>query len=272
MDAKPTLARTLPPEKHVELPGAVALGILASAAVLTCIALAVFSRRLAGAFERPAPAAPLIATAVVVGMHSWLSRRLWRAAKRHSRCGSVPLTAEGAVAWAPSAAVVLYTFGLSWPLSRGVDWLVWMPLWMAEVVWLKAFYSPPFKEVSAASRRVALRGKQQASAAVVGETHAPEAEMEVVQQLTRLRDQHGQESMVGSLRANFGPGQRTTEVYVGFCPPFQGTPTIEVEQTEGPHARLTVGQVLPHGARVDVRLDKPGPAADRVVLDLYACG
>jgi hypothetical protein len=94
----------------------------------------------------------------------------------------------------------------------------------------------------------------------------------LLQQLTRFRDDDGRESIVGTLRADFVTGQRTAELYMGFCPPFDATPACEIEQSDGPPARLASGQVLPHGARIEVRLMEPARAAAQVSIDVVVHG
>jgi len=75
------------------------------------------------------------------------------------------------------------------------------------------------------------------------------------------------------LHCPLAPGQRTGSVHVAFCPPFAGIPKVTAEQISGPPARVRVGVVLPHGARVDVRLAaKPSMAPQLVVLRFAAAG
>lgn len=84
---------------------------------------------------------------------------------------------------------------------------------------------------------------------------------EVTQQIIRARTAEGGEIVTGRLRACFSAGQRTGSVHLAFCPPLDSTPRVEIEQLEGPSARIKTAQVLPYGIRLDVKLasacDKP---------------
>ena len=77
---------------------------------------------------------------------------------------------------------------------------------------------------------------------------------QVTQQLTRSQAADGTEELSGWLRTAFAPGQRTGSIHVAFCPPFATTPELEVEQRDGPEARIKTAQLLPYGVRLDLKL------------------
>jgi hypothetical protein len=267
-----------PPGSHgLASCAAVATAVLAASGAFHLLGFLVVGRRLAGAVDRPAPAAILAATAAMVGVFSWMSRRVWRkaVAPRHGAASLRGLDAF--VGWGPSVVIVLFTLGLSLPLERSIDWLVWTPLWVADVFWLTSFFAgesldDPYRLAGAGiSASATLDGQVSFhQAAVASEDRAGDGVL--LQQLSRHRDRDGHESISGLLRAEFAPGQRTAELYIGFCPPFETTPTIEVEQSGGPPARISTGQSLPHGARIDVRLNEPAAAAECVAVDFFAGG
>lgn len=64
-------------------------------------------------------------------------------------------------------------------------------------------------------------------------------------------------------------GQRLAVFHVGFCPPLSGDPTLEVEQTEGPSAKIRVTDVRAAGARVEVRVADPADGESAVVIEGY---
>jgi hypothetical protein len=274
MDANLSAAVGLPSRRLSQRPKLVTAALLAAATPLTILALLVFIRRLLGAFERPAPPAMLIASALTIGVFAYVSRWLWwsLAPSRGAGAGPSPAGMQAVVKWTPSVAIVLLTIGLSWPLSRLVDWIAWVPLWIADILWRARFAAG---RPTACSKR-AIAGAPEAADPPPGFAADTERDIPagatIVQHLTRFRDQEGHESVAGTLRADFAPGQRTTEVFVGFCPPFNGTPSVEVEQSSGPHARLSIPHVVSHGVRVDIKLKEPASTADTVVLDLYASG
>jgi len=74
----------------------------------------------------------------------------------------------------------------------------------------------------------------------------------------------GTEQVVGWSQVVFAPGQRLARVHLAFCPPFARSPICEAETTDGPAANVQVGQLLPHGARLEVRLDEA--PAERTIL------
>lgn len=255
---------------------AVDAAIQVTNAALLGLGLVVLGRRLVGAVERPAPATLLLATAAVIGLFSWMSRRWWRAAVPSNGTAAMRLV-DSVVGWGPSLAMIFLTLGLSFPMDRYLDWLVWTPLWVADVLWRKSFFAgEPLQDVDGiadqAPQSAAKRQTDVAEAPGEETTKDDITEGVLLQRLSRVRDADGRESIVGELRAEFTPGQRTVELYMPFCPSFTRVPTIELEQADGPPARINVGQVLPHGARIDVRLNEPADAADHVRVDVYACG
>lgn len=275
MDAKLTAVAGSPPRGSVDRTVAARAVILAFGAAVAALAGLVFVRRISGALEQPAPVAPLVATAIAVGTYAFLSRYLSHAIDPPRQAGPGTLRSDALIAWAPAVAIVLLTFGLSWPFARFIDWLVWIPLWIAEVAWHTPFRTfQTSRRQHASNNPRAFDQSEMTSVAAIDGSELDEAGTQsvTIQQLTRIRDADRQESIVGTLRAEFLPGQRTTEVYVGFCPPFDGPPSVQVEQSDGPPARLTVAQVVPHGARIEVKLHEPRDSAEAVLVDLYAGG
>ncbi len=60
----------------------------------------------------------------------------------------------------------------------------------------------------------------------------------------------------GQVRSHFQLGQRTESIHLAFCPPFAVTPQLHAEQIDGPDATLKTMQILPYGARLEIRLSK----------------
>ncbi len=77
----------------------------------------------------------------------------------------------------------------------------------------------------------------------------------VLQQIMRIRDATGRESVYATLRAEFEAGQRYVPLHVAFLPPFAELPTIAAEVIEGPSAVVKVVQAMHHGAHLEVRLE-----------------
>ena len=75
----------------------------------------------------------------------------------------------------------------------------------------------------------------------------------------------------GWLRATFEAGQRTESIHVAFCPPFLQTPKMHVEQLDGPTTRIKVAQLLPYGARLELRLaEASGNAVVEAIIGFSA--
>jgi hypothetical protein len=104
---------------------------------------------------------------------------------------------------------------------------------------------------------------------------APDAESEVypeevTQQLTRLQTAAGADELSGWLRTTFTIGQRTGNIHVAFCPPFAVTPELQVEQLDGPDARIKTAQLLPYGVRLDLKLAATAEEPTNVLLQFSA--
>jgi len=93
---------------------------------------------------------------------------------------------------------------------------------------------------------------------------------DVLQQLVRSRTADGNERLTGWLRIPFAAGQRTVSEHVAFCPPFDKTPQVTVEQLDGPAVRVKTAQLLPHGARLDLKLAAVAEEPDVVILQFSA--
>ena len=67
-------------------------------------------------------------------------------------------------------------------------------------------------------------------------------------------------------------GTRTATAHVAFCPPFAERPQFDVRRTAGPACRVKLGQLLPQGARIEIKLHAPAAASDRLSLEFTAHG
>ncbi|MDG2207124.1 MAG: hypothetical protein P8K78_04400 [Pirellulales bacterium] len=77
---------------------------------------------------------------------------------------------------------------------------------------------------------------------------------EVLRRIERTRGPGGEDICWGQVRTTFQAGQRTAPIHIVFCPPFAVIPTLHFEQVEGPDASVKATQILPYGARLEVRL------------------
>jgi len=92
----------------------------------------------------------------------------------------------------------------------------------------------------------------------------------VMQNVVRVRETDGVERVRGTLVADFACEQRHATLHVGFCPPLESAPAVEVELVDGPDAAVKVTQAFAHGAAFELRLVEPAEDACRVTLEFSA--
>ncbi len=93
---------------------------------------------------------------------------------------------------------------------------------------------------------------------------------DVVQQLIRRTTSNGDEILEGYLRVQFEAGQRHAVAHVSFCPPFEQSPEISIEQVDGPHSSIKAGQSMPHGVRIECSLIHASNLPQKVLLSIMA--
>lgn len=244
---------------------------IAQASVLFLLALGTLLviRRLAGAFTAVLPPAYLVATALAVaaitlgGRTAWL--RTLPAAPSSRECALARL-----LGWTGSLALWLLAIGCSYPAARVVDWVAWLPLLLADQLLRQAFFdrlNPRAAKSSRAGPALRIAAESTSDALFDGPTSLDDA---ALQQITRVRDDDGVESIHGILRAEFAAGQRTATLHVGFCPPLSSVPAVDAETADGPEATTKVVQALCHGARLEVRLAEPAEEPCGVLVEFVA--
>jgi hypothetical protein len=92
----------------------------------------------------------------------------------------------------------------------------------------------------------------------------------LLQQLTRRQTADGSEELSGCVRVPFAAGQRTGNAHLAFCPPFAKAPELAVEQIDGPSCRIKTVQLLPYGARLELKLTAAADAPTNVLLQFSA--
>jgi len=65
-------------------------------------------------------------------------------------------------------------------------------------------------------------------------------------------------------------GERNATAHVAFCPPFLESPRISLRQTSGPPGRVRAVQILPHGVRLELKLDHSPRQPQRVAVEFVA--
>jgi len=93
----------------------------------------------------------------------------------------------------------------------------------------------------------------------------------IVQRFERRGLADGGEQVDGMVRVTVPRGTRLGWAHVGFCPPFPGTPAVDVTTGyDGVEANVAAAEVLPWGVRVEVRLDEPAEETIDVPVELVA--
>jgi len=80
----------------------------------------------------------------------------------------------------------------------------------------------------------------------------------------------GVERIEGWLKATAEPGERTMNVHVAFCPPFERVPQFTVIQSSGPAVRVRPVQLLPYGVRLELKLNEPSNDRSAIVVEFSA--
>jgi hypothetical protein len=256
-------------------------GCVAGMVALAAVGMLLLARRIAGGIAADLPAGLLVVTAllavgIVVG-----GRLVWRRTVgiNPTARGRRDVVVERAFGWGGSVALGLLALGCS--LGRWWDWFVWLPLVGVEQWQLRLFLKSRESRVEGrepeglfGSRRSTLDSRPSSipPLAPPGADASGSAEGGgfLLQQLSRVRDEDGVESIHGTLHAEFVTGQRQATLYVGFCPPLGRVPVVEAECVDGPDAELKVAQAFCHGARLEVRLGEAAEETCSVVVEMIA--
>jgi len=249
-------------------------------AVLWLTAALLGWRRLAGALERPLePVALLVVTLATAGVAAavhwaWHRRIVQLPHPRLNRAvpWSIPVALAGIGLALSLPGTSPWGLGFFWAVVLGEEIGAWFRRPTAPrrlIGWPETRVPPEPPEVP----EPVVPPPSVPRAAEVAPPGASFPSGDVLQQLTRRRATDGGETLTGWLRVPLVPGQRIANVHVAFCPPFPRTPQVAVEQLEGPAGRIKKVQVLPYGARFDLKLAEPAEMASAVLLEFAAhCG
>jgi len=222
----------------------------ALAALLGIAAIFVVARRLAGALETPLGPRDLFLSGLVLAGLAFVAHPPARARRFH--LGNVLI----------SPAVLAVAAALSLPGSNALA--------------LFAFWVVILGEELLAFRRTRLRR----SAAGVpfdvnpraeqDELEPKEPDADVLQQFTLRATAAGGQELSGWLRVSLRAGQRTGSSHLAFCPAFNRMPTVLAEPVSGPACQIKAAQILPYGARLDLKLDEPTKEDASILVWVFA--
>ncbi|MEE8451618.1 MAG: hypothetical protein V3R99_06870 [Thermoguttaceae bacterium] len=277
--------------------------------LLAIVALLMLWRRLASALHTPLDPLSLSAVGLTAVFVAGSARRLWQVSEKGTGpiCAKHPSGRSGkldlspfppwVVVLLPSISLLACGAALSLPGTSHVGLAVFWGLVVVEELWTwrsvvrpstphKRRSAQPIPQADPTPRTEPMPAAEptpateptpaieatpsQAGRAVPVESLSQLPGEDVLQHLTRSRTAEGVEQLSGWLRMPFLAGQRTANIHVAFCPPFAKTPGLEWEQCDGPPVRIKAGQVLPHGARLDLKLAQASETPVAVVLEFAA--
>ncbi|MBI2825605.1 MAG: hypothetical protein HYX69_13055 [Planctomycetia bacterium] len=243
-------------------------------AVQSLAAVTILARRLAGAAQAGAAPGWLLAWVILAVVLAAAARAAWIVCQRRATGGAVewlvlllPLTALLTTAWALSESTApKAVIALVWLIPMAEEALT---LWVlgsrnaGSLTWRSpsGFRWPRRQDIPA--------GRLDKSGGLLEQSGAQQARGDCVR-IERVQTADGNDVLSGVLAARFVPGQATAHVHVAFCPPFARVPRLEYRQVSGPAARIKLGQLLPHGARFDLKRTATDVTAARIVLEVRA--
>jgi len=243
--------------------------------LLWCAALLIGWRRLAGALDTPLTPAVLLLLGVVVVAVAVGARSCWN--RLPSRSGT--LSYKRLARLLPTTAVLLLGAAVSLRQTNAAALIAFWAMLAGEELWAWRAAAGR-KRCRGAENREAPRPPEPPPTAAVAEASVQEPVPattpsaipadDVLQQLTLSRVADGGTQLAGLLRPPSATGQRTAAEHVAFCPPFAKTPQVTVEQLDGPPARVKTAQLLPHGVRLDLKLDATADTPQAVLLQFTA--
>ncbi len=243
--------------------------------LLNGVGALIVGRRLAGALSQNLPLGMVLLTALVATAAASCTRIAWRRVfplrQNHPLEDSrVNVWGGRLVGFGSSLALPLLAIGCCYPGSRTSEWLIWLPLLVADTFWRQSFFDSGGTLLKLAEEPD--EGTEEIATIRFTDPVADKLSQaeEIVQQLFRVRDEDVGEVIYGSLRADFQPGERRAVLHVGFCPPVAHLPEIEAEPLPGFDAKVKVVQALAHGARLEVRLPTPASESTHVWIDMAA--
>lgn len=191
------------------------------------------------------------------------------------------------IGYGSSAGLILLAVGCCYPAYRNSDWLIWLPMLIADQFWRQTFFDNDRPQVALADLPMDEEPLDEQTQEVdeelanehlfadlsnfqeLDESQEHELDEGILQQLFRVREDD-QEVIYGTVRAQFDAGQRHATIHVGFCPPLACSPSVEAEACDFAEAKVKVAQAMAHGVRLDVRLSQPAEEACSVAIDLAA--
>jgi hypothetical protein len=240
--------------------GGAALGTLFTLAVLSAVVIGM--RRAGGELREPLPA---IALAVLAGGLALAALAFRQFVSR--RFDADRSTFRYALWAVPTLVLALWTVGVLLPGTSAAGWGVFLAALLVEEGWSWGRVFPQTPRAKSLTPQgledatgTALRDLPgEGTSATLDDGYAAasnEVDESATQSLLRRREPDGGETIEGWVRVPFESGQRHANAHLALCPALAATPACYAEPSDGPPCRVKVGQVLPYGVRLEIKLDE----------------
>ena len=262
---------------------------------ITLIAAALIARRVGGAFRANIGAATPCLAATVACLASMAAHALWSSAnsaasgRKQFVAGAVtlipPLALAGAFWTSPSAFIggylaalmilsVLATIVIRDLSAGGAGRAQWFPIDLPQgpatspISDHRARYShggnhpealcPPNVAAEANARVAADETPDETNEETIDEETGA-GDPSILQWMTRRQLADGAETVEGSVRIHFAPGERSAVAHVSFVPPLSDQPRAECQVLVDFDGRVRIGVAQAYGLRIEARRSEPTP-------------
>lgn len=226
------------------------IGLAAGLVLLLCVVLVV--RGLLGAFDAPTSASYPVLAAVMAEILASVFRLVWPRVYPDATRRAALFVRLGL----PSICVLCVATAMS--MTEATGWAVgavWLLAVGSELAWWYPELRLPRR--SGSEHRDAVASDLDVSRAVEdddpGVDEEEQLDPDVIQQITRARNDDGVEVISGILRTEFAPAERTQNLHVAFCPPLSYEPEVIIHQLDGSPLIMKVGQSEIFGTRLELR-------------------
>jgi len=234
------------------------------------------ARRWAGAFDSPLTIAALAATGFLLALVAHAARAALPGEWFARQHGWPQIVAD----LTGLSVAILGAMAVSLPKSPPLGLvLLWSPLLFEGIAALRELTSrrPPVAKTwlrAILSRAVPLQTSVRSAGVVRQSQVVRQASGSKVHELqTLVRWEAGDvDSLRGRVLVRLSAGRRTASAHVAFCPPFAETPAMRIKARSLAGMDVSVGQVLPHGARFDVKLSTSSARPLAVPIEFRASG
>ncbi len=251
--------------------GGAALGTLFTLVVLAAVVIGI--RRAGGELREPLPGGVLAVLALGLALAALAFRQFV------SRWYSHEQPSMRYALWTlPTVVLALWTVGVLLPGTSATGWGVFLAVLLVEEGWSwgrvvpqaprAKFVTPPSDEGDMGSAIRNLPGE--GPVGTLEDNHgaaSSEVDETATQWLVRRREPNGGETIEGWVRVPFESGQRHANAHLALCPALANVPVCYAEPSDGPPCQVKVGQVLPYGVRLEIKLDESAEEPREVLVE-----